>query len=157
MPQVRCKICSKEFYGKPSHIKRGWAKFCSKVCQNKSQMKGKYVNCEECGEKTWRMPKELRSSKSNKFFCSKSCQTIWRNKFFSGSKHSNWKGGNFIYKRVLLEHDNSQICVRCGEKDKRVVVVHHKDKNRKNNDIENLVWLCFNCHHLVHQYDEFIE
>jgi predicted HNH restriction endonuclease len=26
------------------------------------------------------------------------------------------------------------------------------DKNRKNNKIKNLIWLCRNCHFLIHNY-----
>jgi 5-methylcytosine-specific restriction endonuclease McrA len=46
------------------------------------------------------------------------------------------------------------ICKRCGTEDKRVLEAHHIDSNRKNNTIQNLVWLCRNCHHLVHNHKE---
>jgi predicted HNH restriction endonuclease len=32
----------------------------------------------------------------------------------------------------------------------RVLAVRHIDQNHKNNNVENLAWLCHNCHHLVH-------
>jgi len=154
MPQVRCKICNKEFYGKPSHIKRGWAKFCSKKCQNKSQTKGRHVKCEECEKSIWRMPKELKKSKSGRFFCSRSCRTIWNNRLSSGEKHPNWRGGRYIdYKNMLVQSNVKRICKLCRTSDKRLLIAHHKDRNRKNHDIGNLVWLCHNCHHLVHNYN----
>jgi predicted HNH restriction endonuclease len=28
--------------------------------------------------------------------------------------------------------------------------VHHIDKDRTNNTLKNLAWLCHNCHYLVH-------
>jgi len=34
------------------------------------------------------------------------------------------------------------------------LIVHHIDKNRNNNGIENLIWLCQNCHYLVHHYTD---
>lgn len=46
-----------------------------------------------------------------------------------------------------------KICRLCKTKDIRVLAVHHIDKNRKNNKISNLAWLCHNCHLLVHHYD----
>jgi predicted HNH restriction endonuclease len=46
------------------------------------------------------------------------------------------------------------VCKKCGNKDARVLEVHHLDKNRKNSNIENLIWLCANCHTLVHRYNE---
>ncbi|MBI4281264.1 HNH endonuclease [Candidatus Uhrbacteria bacterium] len=39
-------------------------------------------------------------------------------------------------------------------KNNRVLLVHHIDENRKNNVLSNLVWLCRNCHFLVHKYNE---
>jgi len=37
---------------------------------------------------------------------------------------------------------------------KKVIIVHHIDKNRKNNKLSNLAWLCRNCHFLVHHHEE---
>jgi hypothetical protein len=41
-------------------------------------------------------------------------------------------------------------CNECGMEDERVLLVHHKDKNRLNNNIENLEVLCWNCHIIKH-------
>lgn len=154
MPIVSCKICGKKFYAKPNWLKRGWGKYCSRKCQYKGQLKGKFVYCDQCGKKIWRPPAQLKHSKSGKFFCSKSCQTLWRNKVYSGPNHPFWTGGESTYRKVLIENKVSPICARCGERDQRVLTAHHKDGNRKNNKIKNLMWLCFNCHHLVHRHDE---
>ena len=154
MPNVKCKICKKIFYSKPSHLKRGWGKYCSTECQYKGMLKGKFVKCLVCKKEIWRTPKNFKKSKSKKFFCTKSCQTIWRNQYYSGPKHSNWQGGEHIeYRNILLRNSVSQVCQICGIKDKRVLIVHHKDKNRKNHNVKNLVWLCLNCHFLIHNYN----
>lgn len=76
MPQVNCKICEKEFYIKPSHQIRGWGKYCSIKCRSNAQLLGKAVLCSTCNKEIYRSPKLLVRSKSGKFFCSKSCQTI---------------------------------------------------------------------------------
>lgn len=158
MAQVLCKICNKEFYAKPNHIERGWGKYCSKKCQSKAQMKGEFVNCEGCGIKIWRTPRDFRKSKSGKFFCNKSCQTIWRNKYFSGSKHPNWQGGVGIdYRKILMETKIKFACKICGIQDKRIIIAHHIDKNRRNHNIDNLIWLCLNCHYLVHHHNKFVK
>ncbi|MEK6841238.1 MAG: hypothetical protein AAB529_01120 [Patescibacteria group bacterium] len=154
MPIVKCKKCGKEFYAKPSWLKVGNGKFCSAKCQYESYKKGKFVACNICGRKTWKQPKQIDHSKSGKFFCSKSCQTLWRNKEFRGSRHHNWKGGEHIlHKSLLIENGTKSICKLCNCKDERVLAVHHLDKNRKNNDVKNLIFLCFNCHHLVHGHN----
>jgi len=41
-------------------------------------------------------------------------------------------------------------CEKCGANDKRILCVHHIDRDRDNNKLENLQTLCFNCHRLVH-------
>jgi len=153
MPIVKCKICSTEFYVKPSQQKLGYGKYCSVKCQVEGRKKGKFVYCTICNKKTWKRPKALKHSKSGKFFCGKSCQTIWRNKFYSGDKHPNWQGGEHQhYRSFMLKGNTKQICKICGNKDKRVLIVHHLDENRRNNNIANLIWLCCNCHYLVHHY-----
>jgi predicted HNH restriction endonuclease len=37
----------------------------------------------------------------------------------------------------------------------KVLAVHHLDHDRNNNNVSNLVWLCFNCHFLVHNDKDF--
>ncbi len=69
---------------------------------------------------------------------------------YVGKSHANWKGGESAYKNILIKSRVPQICRLCKTKDKRILTVHHVDLNRKNNDVENLTWLCHNCHHLVH-------
>ena len=156
MPRVKCqrKGCNNYFYAKQSWIKQGWGKYCSRQCHYEAKKRGKLVSCFICNKEVYRIPKDLRASKSKKYFCNKTCQTIWRNQVFRGPRHSNWKGGEHIeYREILLKNRIKPICKSCHITDKRVLCVHHLDKNRRNNNIANLVWLCHNCHHLVHQYN----
>lgn len=150
MPIVSCKLCNKEFYGKPYFLKIGQAKYCSSACQYKARKQGKNIKCDVCGTETYKQLKQLEKSKSGKFFCSKSCQTIWRNHEFVGPKHANFVHGGASYKSVLNRHKIPQICNLCGTDDSRVLAVHHIDQNHKNNNLKNLAWLCHNCHFLVH-------
>jgi len=151
MPTMKCKTCGNDFYAKPNWIKKGWGKYCSIKCQHESLKNGRFVECFLCKKKIYRTLKNLKRSKSKKYFCSKSCQTIWRNSIiYIGSNHSNWKGGGSIYRDILLRQNRPQICKRCGIRDERLLAVHHIDRNRNNSRVENLIWLCYNCHHLVH-------
>ena len=152
-----CLKCGKGFYVKPFQKKRGRGKYCSVNCLSESNKTGKYLPCDTCGKKIWRTPKQTTKSKSGKFFCNKSCQTIWRNKHFSGPEHPLWKGGERnVYRKNLIKSGREIKCVRCGEDDKRIMVVHHIDWNRDNNNLDNLTWLCFNCHWLVHKHNELL-
>jgi hypothetical protein len=52
-------------------------------------------------------------------------------------------------KEFLLKEFNA--CERCGwDKDTRILELHHKDCDRKNNHRSNLALLCPNCHTLEH-------
>lgn len=157
MPQVNCRVCSKEFYIKPSHLNRGWGKYCSMTCSARAQMKGKVVVCFNCSKEVYRSPKQLNRSKSGKFFCTKSCQTLWRNSTFVEEKSPNWKNGKGAYRRILIRSGIKPMCSICSIINPMLLVVHHKDHNRKNNSIANLMWLCFNCHYLVHHNRELEE
>jgi 5-methylcytosine-specific restriction endonuclease McrA len=43
------------------------------------------------------------------------------------------------------------VCERCGyDEEPRILGVHHKDRNRKNNELANLEVLCPMCHSLEH-------
>ncbi len=154
MPNVSCKSCGKSFYAKTSHLSKGWGKFCSTKCQYKSYLKGKFVFCGICGKKIWRKPRQLKLSKSGKFFCNKSCFMTWKNKtLLTGKNHPNWVNGESAGRGILERANRKMVCARCNISNKRVLIVHHKNRNRKNNKLSNLVWLCHNCHHLVHHYD----
>lgn len=150
MPIVNCKICKKEFYGKPFFLKQGHAKYCSLACMHVGSRTGKIVPCHFCGREVYKTVKALRVSKSKKYFCSKSCQTKWRNSVFVGPKHANWKEGLHAYRSVMFRNRIPKICRLCKGTDERVLAVHHIDRNRKNNKVTNLAWLCHNCHFLVH-------
>ncbi|MCA9355177.1 HNH endonuclease [Candidatus Kaiserbacteria bacterium] len=154
MPIKQCEKCKVDFYAKPSWLKRGWGKYCSSSCQHEASRTGKYVNCSYCNKEIYKSPKALKGSKSGKFFCGKSCQTKWRNREFSQEKHPNWKSGNHSYRSLLSRGKTPKKCKLCNSGDTRVLAVHHIDENHSNNSIENLAWLCHNCHHLVHHYSK---
>lgn len=155
MPIVKCKICKKSFYAKPSWIKEGGGKYCSVSCHHESLKSGRVVKCSICNKEIYRARRDLWRAKNKKYFCNKSCQTIWRNSvMYVGPRHPNWKGGESTYKAVLLRNKVPQFCRKCRTRDSKVLAVHHLDHNRKNNSLNNLIWLCHNCHFLIHHYEK---
>lgn len=148
-----CNFCDKVFEIKPSHASYGWGVYCSKTCMGFGMRKGKEVTCTICGTKVYRSPRMVGRSKSGKYFCTKRCQTLWRNQLYVGAKHANYTNGKHSYRTVLSRVGAKKECANCGTKDFRVLAVHHIDRVRTNNDPSNLVWLCHNCHFLVHHYD----
>lgn len=152
MPWVACRICSKELYIRPNKEKIGWGKYCSVTCCSKGRLKGKEYPCKNCGKIVVRTPGELRKSRSGHFFCNRGCSMSWKNsQLRSGVNHYLWNGGTSTYRRLKEQNSDKIVCEHCGFKDKRALVVHHIDHNRQNNELENLQWLCRNCHFLVHE------
>ena len=152
MSTVSCGVCGVDFYTKPSHQKLGWGKYCSSKCRSKAQQNGSVVKCLICNKSVYRSLKQLKKSKSGKYFCSKSCQTKWRNGYFIGEKHPNWIDGSSAYRRILKSYNIIPICIMCKISDERILNAHHLDHNRLNNSELNLIWLCLNCHFLVHHH-----
>lgn len=81
----------------------------------------------------------------------------WLENGYDPRNTPNWKGfritkhkGNFYrtFKKILLIDIGK--CEMCGNKDKRVLQLHHKDLNPYNNLRENLQLLCANCHLIIH-------
>ena len=151
MLKKKCLICGKTIWIKKSHEKRGWGKYCSKQCQAKTQIKGRWLECDYCGKRIWRTPRDFRKSSSKKFFCCVACHCSWENKNKRcGENAPNWVAGHSVYRQLLKRHGKPEKCRICGITDSRVLCVHHRDSNRKNNKPDNLEWLCRNCHCIVH-------
>lgn len=133
-----CKICKIEFVSK-KHPKRP-AEYCSKACCGK---KGSLTNtikiCLECEIKF----KVIASQKERKQFCSRKCQL---SKWNRDSEEKQTPG---MYK-INAWRKYERKCYDCGLDDKRLLVIHHIDGDRKNGKIENLIPVCHNCHCLRH-------
>jgi hypothetical protein len=152
--QVRvCPICHKEFHAGVSHVKLGWSVYCSKACLDLAKRNGVNSQCHTCGKDIYRRRADIRKSKSKLFFCNHSCRASWTNRERAGPNHPNWKGGESTYRVAMLRSGPEPVCRCCGLTDVRVLTVHHIDEDRTNNALENLAWLCQNCHYLVH-HDE---
>lgn len=82
---------------------------------------------------------ELRAS-NKQITCSRSCS----NTYFRT------RDGATTYRERALKHYGC-ICSSCGFSNVLALEVHHIDKNRDNNSIENLKVLCANCHTLTHK------
>lgn len=78
-----------------------------------------------------------------------------------GQNNHNWKGGisngkfnPYPNRRILIK--NKEIKVKqqngkCGLCGKRAIEIHHKDGNKTNHTIENLILLCLKCHRTLHR------
>lgn len=140
-PNIDCAICAKSIYRRPSEIKaKGGRVFCGLVCYGVSQRKEK--PCSICGK--------LILSGLNKKTCSRSCANIQRTgiKYHLGSPRSKVKSQQALKLRLLKAR--GQKCERCEYTKYEILQVHHKDKDKKNNNLSNLLLICPNCHYEEH-------
>jgi hypothetical protein len=157
MENVICNFCGKEFKKKKSQINLSSKHYCSRVCSEKGRKRGKLVKCYLCKSPIYKKLKDLNLSKSGKYFCSHVCSNIWLGGQQRAGNHPNWSSGKSSYKNLLNRTDFKKECILCGKDDSRILCVHHLDKNRNNNKVQNLVWLCRSCHFLVHNYKKEIK
>lgn len=141
-PNTSCLICKKLVYRRPCDIiKNGGHVFCSSACYGKYQIIAK--PCLVCGK--------LIPSGLNKATCSRSCSNIHR----TGIKYklnppSKNKVVNERQQKLKLISLKGNKCERCSYARIEILQVHHKDKDRNNNELVNLELICPNCHYEEH-------
>lgn len=146
-----CKWCGKPFSVSDYEIARGNGKFCSKTCsaRNAVSKKGgrKILPCAYCGIEISVKLSRVKRSKSGQIFCCLS----HRNKL-QKSKTRNRRNPKYPnYRKIAFEFYEHK-CADCGyNAHEEILEVHHIDRNRSNNSLENLVILCPNCHSLRHK------
>lgn len=154
--KTKCTGCKEEF--ECDNRKYNWNTknnipiYCTKECYNKSKSESKRIECScaNCGKTISKTITEIKKSKTGNVYCSKSCAVSKNNKDFKKyENHPNYINGITTYRERKLEISENK-CEDCGLEDIRVLEVHHLDKNRKNNKMENLVILCANCHKIRH-------
>lgn len=155
-----CQQCQKEFQAFLREVKRGNGKFCSLGCSSKfTKSKNKpepNVYCAWCNKHFYRNSYRQGLTKSKLCFCSRKCKDEAQK--LDGLKllHLPHFGTGNNYRNIIFRQ-KPYICERCGyDKHHAAIIVHHKDRNRQNNSIENLEVLCACCH-LIEHYGESVE
>lgn len=146
-----CKKCNTPFtyYAYPSTEKKQPRKTCSKECQysyNRRKAVKIDLICKFCNKSFYVLP-----CHSHKKFCSNKCRINWQ-KTLTGERNPSWRPirENATYRSIKTTLRNKLInsrtlCGDCGRYSE-VFEIHHIDKNRDNNKIENLIVLCKSCH-----------
>lgn len=134
-PNAKCAYCSKAIYRRPVEIGRR-SVYCSAACFGKSCRKEK--PCPACGRTI--LASEKRRS------CSRACA----NRLRTGIKYGTGARKDIVstvrYLKARLIELRGPACERCGYCRVQILVVHHVDRDRKNNKMENLELICPNCH-----------
>ena len=132
-----CEICGEVF----SHIasRANKAKYCSRKCYHKAQSQKGTVEytCAHCGVKFLDAPSHKRK------YCSRKCVNKASKKV--------WNPDFSTVRKQMLCRGMLTACQRCGfSSHQQILGVHHKDRNRNNNTLDNLEVLCPNCHSVEH-------
>jgi len=159
--EAKCLNCNKIFYPRKADVKRGLGKYCCMNCGVEFRMKqhklkpkvdkAPNTECFLCNKAIWR--KDLSKSKSGKHFCCNEHKNIATeldkgNSDLWAYKEASGKGS---YRKRTLRSSETKRCEQCGYSEHiGALRVHHKDRNRENNKLENLQILCPNCHEEVH-------
>ena len=135
--EMSCVICENIFSFPKAREKT--AKYCSDSCRYKSMIgKGSVAcKCQHCNKEFFASPSQKRK------YCSKACvnkthKTIFKPKFST-------------VRKTMISRGMLSQCERCGfNLVPQILGVHHKDRNKHNNDLSNLEVLCPNCHSTEH-------
>lgn len=73
-----------------------------------------------------------------------------------GENNPNWKGGKSGYKDHWTMKKNRLIKIKqcqgkCEICNKKGLQVHHRDENKQNHSLNNLIFLCIKCHKRLHR------
>ena len=154
----KCQGCGNDFECTTRKFnqnkKRSYGLFCSFVChtQYKKQKHTVKVKCANCKKEIDKKLSDLKRSKTGNLYCSRSCSAAKNNMIFKRwENHPNFKNGKSSYRLLKLNSVTNPVCEKCGFSDINALDIHHIDKNRENNDLNNLQILCCNCHAIAHR------
>jgi hypothetical protein len=153
-----CLNCNKEFNAPAREVKRGNGKFCTQKCSGEYNGKNRprpeaNVKCAWCSQSFYRNSFRQKFSKSRLFFCTRKCkdeaQCIGGIKEIMPTHYGTGSPENTYRRKVFATRPKK--CERCGfDNHEAAIIVHHKDRNRENDDDHNLEVLCCNCHAIEH-------
>lgn len=147
-----CDSCNTE-YKKQKRLTQNakYEHFCSIKCGTISNINNTYLTlqCATCNITFNRLKSKLSLSKHNVYFCSRKCKDIGQT-FIKSIQPAHYGSGETHYRDKALRNFPNK-CFCCGYNNVHALEVHHIDKNRSNNKLENLIILCANCHTLVHK------
>lgn len=141
-PNSKCVICDNLVYRRPKMLEQTQGRaFCGNACY------GMYCRnetpCMVCGK--------MILASLHKKTCSRSCANAHRTgiKYKLGQPLKDKVKAQRSLKLRLLDARGKK-CERCEYDKYEILQIHHKDRNRNNNDLSNLQLICPNCHYEEH-------
>lgn len=150
---VDCPMCNSQFVRR-AKVPQGKVKkiCCSRACYSQYRARHKaIINCASCQKEFPKKRSELKNSVSGLYFCSIECKNKEHKMggLIAPDHYGTATTGGDLYWKVASEN-NIVECVVCKLNFKALLVVHHIDGCRENNEAENLEFLCHTHHALRH-------
>ena len=113
---------------------------CPKCYENKAKTPYIELKCDYCGKIFKRRKSDIKDTTYH--YCSITCGNRHKANLLVTENSKNY--------RLKAFQKYPHKCACCGyDEDERILEVHHIDSDRNNNDIENLMILCPNCHRKI--------
>ncbi len=140
-PNTKCLVCGINIYRRPFQIEKNKGRFfCSLSCHGVHSRNE--TPCRICGK--------MIMAGLNKKTCNRACA----NKYRAGIKYKigrpRDKAKTFRVLKLRLLEERGKNCERCGYNKYEILQIHHKNRNKKDNRIDNLEIICPNCHYEEH-------
>jgi phage terminase large subunit GpA-like protein len=147
--ECKCSVCNSLYIKQKRQLNE--YNTCSIQCTNVANGRTIVHNCDHCGELVFKAKSKAEASKSGKLFCSRECKEAAQKYMVEiQPEHYGTTSGIRSYREKAFKH-YEPVCNKCGYTNIIALEVHHKDKNRDNNSIDNLEILCANCHTIEHR------
>lgn len=145
---AKCPVCSIEYTRQKRQLNSLLT--CGPSCTNVLKGSAVIASCAHCENKIRKSKSDIAASKSGLVFCNRECKEAGQ-KYIKEiqPEHYNTGSGVSSYRKKALD-SYAHMCVECGFSNIKALQVHHIDKNRDNNALENLEILCANCHLIKH-------
>lgn len=162
--KINCLNCNNECFVEAREINRGNGKYCSRSCsaihiKSLIPKPDPNVTCAWCHVNFYKNDSKKKVSRSGIHFCCREHKDLAQ-RLHGGIKEimpPHYGTGNYRnhYRELVFTILNKpKICERCNySSHEAAIIVHHKDRNRENNNISNLEILCCNCHAIEHWSD----
>lgn len=144
-PNTHCGVCRKAIYRRPSEIERNAQRvYCSQRCYG--------ISCRR--ETPCIVCKKPILSGLHRKTCSRACANKNRTGVAYNTSRPNDKVVTQRALKLRLLNERGTICERCSYNKAEVLQVHHINRNRKQNNLENLELICPNCHFEEHYLEK---
>ena len=138
--EKNCETCGKPFQADTREINRGNGKYCCLSCAHKAPKSLQYkMVCKHCG-------KDFMAATKTAKYCSDSC----KQKNYRARQREVSSETSLCIKTLYNIFENIS-CEICGW-DKTTRDLHHiiEVSNGGQNDINNIICVCPNCHRMIH-------